>query len=60
MDGVSCRCFNKLVGCQKSKILEAYDHFTGESREVLDFSKNLYGNGTAGQFIVESLKNYNS
>lgn len=44
--------FNKIVGSNPTKIEEAIAYF---STKKLDFNVNLYGQGTAGKSIIESL-----
>jgi len=42
--------FNFLVGADRDRIIEAEQHFIAKER---DFYINLYGNGNAGEKIVE-------
>ena len=44
--------FNTLVGADKGKILDTEAEIRGRK---LDFSTNLYGDGHAGEKIVEAL-----
>lgn len=48
------RGFNKVVGSDERKIMDAFDYFL---KAEADFNVNLYGNGNASAVIVESLMN---
>lgn len=46
--------FNKLTGADTTRIIELANRMTKNCN--LDFSKRLYGNGNAGEIIVNNLK----
>jgi len=48
------RGFNKVVGSDERKIMDAFDYFL---KAEADLNVNLYGNGNASAVIVESLMN---
>jgi len=47
--------FNVIVGSDYDKILSGFDSMKGL---ILDYNKNLYGNGTASQKIIDKLESF--
>ena len=48
--------FNKLVGCDKGKTIEAFQYFSKMSKS--GFGIQIYGDGDAGKKIVDSILKY--
>jgi len=53
---INTRGLNKLTGCNKTKIIEAFQYFSKIPKS--GFETKLYGDGDAGKKIVDSILKY--